>query len=126
MAKNDMLKRQRQREQIIQEATRQTFVQYMTDMLILTLNDPSVMGKNVFGYGRIKKILEAQGRYYDTFFEALTKSDEADYCREKIDETIKRICGKEEFVPFLERYEWLKEVEYRKGEYGKVNKKNRP
>ena len=31
----------------MQDAIRQTYQQYMTDMLILTLNDPEVMGKDL-------------------------------------------------------------------------------
>ena len=47
--KNDFLARKKEKERLLQEATRHTFVQYMTDTLILTLNDPEVMGKDVFG-----------------------------------------------------------------------------
>ena len=75
--KNDYLAKRKQEHRLLQEATRQTFVQYMTDTLILTLNDPEVMGKDVFGYVRLKKVLDAWGRYCDLFFDALTKNDEA-------------------------------------------------
>ncbi len=55
MAKQSgLLKRQeaerKKRDRVLQDATRKTFVQYMTDTLIYTLNDPEVMGKDVFGY----------------------------------------------------------------------------
>lgn len=64
MAKQSgLLKRQKEeqkkRERVLQDATRQTFVQYMTDTLLFTLNDPEVMGKDVFGYARLKKVLDA-------------------------------------------------------------------
>lgn len=108
---NGYLQRKAQRELVIQQATRQTHEQYMIDMLIITLNDPAVMGKNVFGYLRIKKVLSAIGKNYDKYFPALTKDDEADYCRAKIDEAIKRICG-DEFVPFEQRYEFLRNITY--------------
>lgn len=122
---NGYLARQALRDGIIKEATRQTFVQYMTDMLVITLNDPAVMGKDVFGRERIKRVVEAQGKYYDTFFESLTNANESDYLRAKIDEAIKRILGEDNFVPFIERYDWISEIEYKKGEYGKVKKKRR-
>ena len=88
MAKQSgMLKRQKEeqkaRDRVLQDATRQTFVQYMTDTLLFTLNDPEVMGKDVFGYARLKKILDAWGAKYDLYFEALTLADEADYYRQK-------------------------------------------
>lgn len=111
--KNDYLARQEVKRRTLQDATRQTFVQYMTDTLIFTLNDPEVMGKDVFGYARLKKVLEAWGRYYDKFFDALTLNPEADYARAKMDEAMKRICGDTgDFVPFEKRYDWLPEIRY--------------
>lgn len=113
--KNDFLARQKKRERTLQDATRQTFVQYMTDTLILTLNDPDVMGKDVFGYSRIKKVLDAWGKKYDLYFDALTLNPEADYMREKMDEAMKRICGDtDDFFPFEQRYDWLPEITYGK------------
>jgi len=113
--KNDYLDKRKRERLALQNATRQTFVQYMTDTLIFTLNDPEVMGKDVFGYARLKKVLEAWGRYYDKFFDALTLNPEADYAREKMDEALKRICGSTgDFVPFEQRYEWLPKIEYGK------------
>ena len=85
MGKNGYLARRKVRDDVMQDAIKQTYMQYMTDMLILTLNDPEVMGKDVFGYKRLKKVLDAWGRYYDQFFDALTKNPEADYAREKMD-----------------------------------------
>lgn len=123
MAKQSgMLKRQKEeqkaRDRVLQDATRQTFVQYMTDTLLFTLNDPEVMGKDVFGYARLKKILDAWGAKYDLYFEALTLADEADYYRQKMDDALRRIVPEgEEFFPFEERYQWLPLITY--GEAGK-------
>lgn len=100
------------RTRLLQQATRDTFVQYMTDMLILTLNDPDVMGKDVFGEARIRKILDAWGKKYDDYFDALTKSSEADYYQHKLDEKLRAICKSGDFVPFEKRYEWLPEIRY--------------
>ena len=113
MAKNGYLARRKVRDGVLQDATRQTYQQYMTDTLILTLNDPEVMGKDVFGYKRLKKVLEAWGKCYDKYFDSLTKNPEADYAREKMDRLMKQICGDSgDFVPFEERYEWLPEITY--------------
>lgn len=114
MAKNGSFAQKLEaRNRVLQQATRDTFVQYMTDMLILTLNDPEVMGKDVFGEARIRKILDAWGKNYDDYFDALTKSAEADYYQHKLDEKLKMICKSGNFAPFEKRYEWLPEIRYR-------------
>ena len=41
MGKNGYLDRRKVRDDVMQDAIKQTYMQYMTDMLILTLNDPS-------------------------------------------------------------------------------------
>lgn len=116
MAKrNGYLDRQKARNKVLQDATRQTFQQYMTDTLILTLNDPAVMGKDVFGYDRLMKVVKAWGEKYDQYFTAMTRDPEADYVRVKMDEAMKRICEKHgQFVPFEERYDWLPKITYGK------------
>lgn len=71
------------------------------------------MGKDVFGYKRLKKILDAWGKKYDLYFDALTKKAEADYARVKMDAAMKLICGdSQDFIPFERRYEWLPEIRY--------------
>ena len=113
MGKNGYLERRKVRDTVMQDAIRQTYQQYMTDMLILTLNDLEVMGKDVFGYKRLKKVLDAWGKNYDKYFDALTKKPEADYARAKIDAAMKLICGdSQDFIPFEQRYEWLPEIRY--------------
>lgn len=101
-----------ERRRIAQQATKETYTQYLTDMLILTLNDPEVMGKDVFGEARIRKILDAWGKKYDEYFDALTLNPEADYCRERMDRAISAICKSGNFVPFEKRYDWLPEITY--------------
>ena len=91
MGKNGYLQRQRNTVNAYRQAEKETYIQFMTDTLILTLNDPTVMGKDVFGEKRIKKVVEAWGKVFDKFHGALEKGDEKD------------------FVPFAKRYEWVKE-----------------
>ena len=113
MRKSGYLKRQKDTIDIYRQAEKDTYIQFMTDTLMLTLNDPEVMGKDVFGYVRLKKVLDAWGWYYDQFFDAMTKKPEADYARAKMDEALKRICGETgDFVPFEKRYDWLPEIRY--------------
>lgn len=95
------------------EAARQTFTQYMADMFILALNDPDVMGKDVFGYERIQRVIAGVGKNYDTYFDALTKTAEADYARSKLDIEIFRIMkGSSDFKTFEQRYYYLPEIRY--------------
>lgn len=47
------LKRQKARDDVLERAYKQTYQQYMTDMFIIALNDPAVMGKDVLGYKRL-------------------------------------------------------------------------
>lgn len=110
---NSYLARQKAWDRVLQDTTRQTFQQYMTDTLILTLNDSDVMGKEVFGYARLKKVLDAWGKYYDHYFAALTNAPDADYTREKMDQEMRRIIGDSgDFIPFEQRYDWLPEIKY--------------
>lgn len=108
MGKNVFLERQKARDLANRRAARQTYEQYMTDMFIFALNDPEIMGKDVFGSARLAKVLAGVGKYYDLFFDALTDGAEADYMREKMDEKMKRIIGKNgEFIPFEKRYDYV-------------------
>lgn len=95
-----------------EQAYKQTYQQYMTDMFIIALNDPAVMGKDVLGYKRLMRVLLAVEANYDRFFDALTKNAEADYARVKMDAIMQNICPPEKFIPFEKRYEWLPEITY--------------
>ena len=45
MGKNGYLQRQRNTVNVYRQAEKETYIQFMTDTLILTLNDPAVMGR---------------------------------------------------------------------------------
>ena len=60
MGKNGYLQRQRNTVNVYRQAEKETYIQFMTDTLILTLNDPAVMGKDVFGEKRIRRVVEAR------------------------------------------------------------------
>lgn len=109
---DNYIAKQKRRNRVLQDATTQTFRQYMADTLIITLNDPEVMGKDVFGHKRIMRVLEAWGKKYDLFFEALTNNPETDYTREKLDALLRQIIKPPDFVPFEKRYDWLPEITY--------------
>ena len=50
--KNGYLQKQKATVDAYRQAEKETYIQFMTDTLILTLNDPEVMGKDVFGRER--------------------------------------------------------------------------
>lgn len=113
MRNNGLMKKQKLRDSVMETAVKQTFQQYMVDMFIISLNDPDVMGKDVLGYKRLKKVLDAVQRNYDTYYDSMTKNPEADYFRWKIDEIMKRIMPLDVYLTFEKRYEWLPKIIYK-------------
>lgn len=110
MGKNGYLQRQRNTVNVYRQAEKETYIQFMTDTLILTLNDPAIMGKDVFGEKRIRRVVEAWGKVFDKYHGALEKDDEQDYWQIKMDMNLKGILGEKDFVPFEKRYEWVKQA----------------
>lgn len=106
--KNAFIQKQQNRVDAYRQAEKDTTIQFMTDTLVLTLNDPKVMGKDVFGKKRLKKVIEAWGKNYDKYHGALEKGDDADYYQIKLDQSLEAIFG-EEIHRFGERYHWLKD-----------------
>ena len=110
-----LLKRQKARDQVIQEATQDTIKQFMIDMMCLTLNDPEYVKKDVFGYDRLMKVCEGVLKNYDTYKIALIKHDEADYARDKLDEQLLRIAkDPKRITKFEQRYPWIYKIFYGK------------
>ncbi len=108
MGKNGYLERRKIAVDTYRQAEKDTYIQFMIDMLVVTLNDPEVMGKDVFGRNRIMRVVHAVERNFSQFEVALTKADEADYYQEKLDRRLARILGADTLVPFPERYKWIK------------------
>lgn len=112
MGKNGYLARQKATIDVYRQAEKQTYIQFMTDTLMLTLNDPEIMGKDVFGKERIQKLVAAWGETFDAFHGALENGAEADYFQEKMDRGLEKILGKDGFQPFDKRYDWIKRQSY--------------
>ena len=77
--------------------------QRMADLMALALNDPAVMGKDVLGPERIKRVYVKIHELEAKLAQAWRKGDEQDYAQAKLDRELRRIFGGE-FVPFAERY----------------------
>ena len=77
--------------------------QKMADLMALALNDPAVMGKDVLGPERIKRVYVKIHELEAKLAQAWRKGDEQDYAQAKMDRELRRIFGND-FVPFSERY----------------------
>ena len=108
---NAYLTRRAERDLAVQEASRQTYLQYFVDLLSMVLNDPDVMGGDTFGSERIKKVVFGIEKYYDVFLDALDNNrEESDYYREKMDERLRQIFPDKDFVPFDKRYDYCEKL----------------
>lgn len=90
-----------------QEASRKTYMQYLTDMAVIALNERFGFGKD-----RLQAFLDEWGKQYDVWFDALRSIEESDYYRQKLDERLKQLSNGENFAPFNERYKFLPEMKY--------------
>lgn len=102
------IERRDNRVNAYRKAEQDTTIQFMTDMLILTLNDPEVMGKDVFGKKRLVRVIKAWGEKWDKYHVALENGVDHDYYQVKLDQALKEILG-DDLIPFAERYDWLSE-----------------
>lgn len=105
---NGYIRQRDARVNAFRKAEKDTTIQFMTDMLILTLNDSDVMGKDVFGKKRLARVIKAWGKKWDMYHGALEAGEERDYYQEKLDQALRRIIG-DDLVPFRERYDWVSE-----------------
>lgn len=109
---NSFLEKQKQLQQKCFEAGCEITAQQFFDYLCIVLNDPDVMGKDVFGANRLNKIHEALKKTDKYFSEAFVNSEESDYYQEKLDEALRGIFGK--IDSFSTRYPFFKEWNYNK------------
>ena len=73
-------KRERDR-QLASEIIQRWTAQLCLDVMTLVLNDPDVMGRDVFGAERLQKIGEAFNRYYGECIVGLSPDVSASYVR---------------------------------------------
>lgn len=109
---NAFLEKIEQRNQMCFKAGCDITAQQFFDYLCIVLNDPDIMGKDVFGEKRLLKIQEELKKVDKYFSEAFVHSQDADYYQEKLDSALRRIFG--EIDPFNVRYPYLKEWNYNK------------
>lgn len=87
-------------------------MQFAADCFQVVLNDSDVMGKDVFGSKRIKRICGEVQQCIDYYFDAMdVRNPEADVMQEKLDAVLRRLWG-DELTPFQERYPMIKRCSY--------------
>ena len=113
MANKDFLQRMKDREQAALDVGEEMGVQKIWDYLQLALRDEEVVGKDIFGKERLKKLYKKMSEYANYFHEAFTMHPEADVRQEEMDRMLAEVWG-EELQPFKERYPYCKEFSYKK------------
>lgn len=116
MAKNAYLAKQQAMRQGFLDVGMDTGFQKCWDLVQIVLRDPKVMGKDTFGKGRIKKIYNAMKEQERELGKAWlpTVEKDADVMQRDLDALLKEIWG-DEFCPFNERYPYIKQPDYSKG-----------
>lgn len=91
------------------EAAQRLISQYMTDTLQMTLHQTEG-----WGYDRIMRLDAAWKQIRDEYAPAINPSNpEADVYQEHMDRVLTQIIsGKQELIPFAERYPELKQIKY--------------
>ena len=117
MAKNDYIKRRDADRRGFFRAGEQTGRQVVLDMMVLTLRDPEIMGKDTFGKDRLLKVVKGVGDYIDLYQKAWEKDDETDYYRAKLDAALAEAYGEGLHDSFLQRYQFAPEFDYVKGKW---------
>lgn len=79
--------------------------QLALDTIAIVLNDPKVMGHDVFGAKRLEKVCAGFNAAWPDHILAILDHDESDYWRTKIDQALARIYGPS-YLHWQERYPW--------------------
>lgn len=93
--------------------------QYNVDCMLLALRDAECMGgkKNVFGPAAVRRFLEGYERIYMQCISATQKENPtADVTQEHMDQALKEAVGEAYFVPWKERYPFVKPESYEPGQ----------
>ena len=99
------------------KAGEQTGRQVVLDMMVLSLRDPEIMGKDIFGKDRLLKVVKGIEKYMDVFDQAFQATDETDYLRAKLDEALADAFGEGMHDTFSQRYEYCRDYDYVKGRW---------
>lgn len=109
MSKNAYLLKKEIERQTWTDIAFNVAVQYMIDTLIITLHR-----EDRYGYDRIMRLMDCWAKTRTALKAALNARDpECDVCQEHIDRALVQIInGKQELIPWDERYPDLRKVRY--------------
>ena len=120
MAKNDLIRQRKLRDQVCFDAGERVGIQKMWDYMQLALRDPETMGRDVFGKARLEKVYKKTYELGDYYAKAFSTDVEADVRQEELDRQLHEIW-EDELAPFRERYPELKTFSYDKAKKGWVD-----
>lgn len=114
MGKNDYLARRDEDRQKFFNVGEEMGIQKAWDYIQIVLRDPEVMGKNVMGVNKLKKVYTKLAEVAEHYKFAFSDHVEADFYQEELDRVLKEIWG-DELVVFKDRYPYIKEASYSRG-----------
>ena len=119
MAKNAFLEKQAAIQKACFDEGWALGVQQMCDYISLALRDTETMGKDTFSGARILKVMRKTNEIMQYFRPAFLPNDEADWYQEQLDKALREAYkgNGETFFPFRERYDCLKEYDYKVGKW---------
>lgn len=120
MAKNGYLEKKAYREKALLDIGVDSGAQRIIDYLQCVLHDPKVMGKDILGPKRLRKVLAAIDQRDKYYADAYTTKKNADKLQDELDLELKGIWG-EEAYSFEERQPYIKKPEYTKAMKGWVD-----
>ena len=109
--KNAWIEKQQAAKNNVMHSAEDLTKQYMLDTLCIAIHE-----SEGWGYGRIKRLLNAWMETQEEYRLALNPSNnEADVAQEHLDRMLVQIInGKQDLIPFSERYPELKGIKYGK------------
>ena len=118
--KNAYLEKKAYREKALLDIGIDSGAQRIIDYLQIVLHNPEVMGKDVHGPKRLRKILDAIEALDKHYARAYTLDKEADVLQEQLDRELRDIWGQEAYS-FAQRQPYIKRPEYKKAMKGWVD-----
>ena len=109
--KNAWIEKQKAAKNAVMHSAENLTKQYMLDTLCIAIHE-----SEGWGYGRIKRLLNAWMETQEEYRLALNPSNnEADVAQEHLDRMLIQIInGKQDLIPFAKRYPELKGIKYGK------------
>ena len=114
---NAYLDKKEKREQTLLDIGLTCGKQQMVDYITCVLRNPLYVGTDIFGRGRIDKVLAGLMDYDKKYKKAYTLDKEADVAQQHLDGELRQVYG-DDLVPFEERQPDVKILGYEKSRKG--------